>query len=104
MFSRRLWVLGVLFLIASTYANAAEYQCNAEKKFASGVEYTSAQLARGQFSNRVEEITEGAYISRCSFGASENKVTCDRYRMDRIEFDDHVKIKKFYHFRSQFDF
>ena len=34
----------------------------------------------------------------------ESKVTCDRYQVDRIEYEQTVKIKKYCHFSSQFNF
>lgn len=32
-----------------------------------------------------------------------NEITCDRYPVDRVDIDPHVKIKKMYVFRSQFN-
>lgn len=65
-------------------------------------EYTATQLKKGQFSNLVEDTSEGTFVSRCSFSSIERKVTCDRYKMDRVDVDPHVKIQKIYLFRSQF--
>lgn len=52
---------------------------------------------------KVEESGGGAFVSRCSFSPSANKVTCDRYQVDKVVFDENAKIKKYYVFRSQFD-
>ena len=56
-----------------------------------------------RFSVNVVESAVGAFGSRCSFSPSANKVTCDRYQVDKIEFVERQKIKKYYVFRSQFD-
>jgi len=83
---------------------AVEYSCQVTRKFDGEREYASDQIAKFQFSNRVEELPDGTLISRCSFAPSVGKVTCDRHKMDRVTLDERVKIKKYYLFRSQFDF
>lgn len=83
---------------------AAKYHCPATRKYDFETAYTPEQLKRGQFSTRVEELSEGVFLSRCSFSLIAGKVTCDRTKVDRVEFDQNVKIKKFYVFRSQFNF
>jgi hypothetical protein len=88
----------------SASALAVEYSCEVTRKVDAEREYASEQVAKLQFSNRVEELADGAYVSRCSFSSSAGKVTCDRYKMDRVSLDERVKIKKYYLFRSQFDF
>ena len=49
------------------------------------------------------ETGEGAFVSRCSFSPSYQKVTCNKYKIDRVTRDENVNIVKFYHFASQFD-
>jgi len=66
-------------------------------------DYTAEDLKRGKFSNIIEETKAGTFLSRCSFAPSQGKVTCDRYKVDRVEVDPVVKLKKFYVFRSQFN-
>lgn len=95
-------ILCTLLLCIPLPSVAAEYRCVVERKVDFNHEYTAAQLKKGQFSNLIEESTEGAFVSRCSFSSIEGKVTCDRYKMDRVDLDPNVKIKKFYNFRSQF--
>lgn len=99
---RRTFVI-VLGLCASGFAMAAEYDCKVANKVDSENTYTKHQIEKGQFSVKVEESGEGVFISRCSFSTSANKVTCDRYQVDKIVFDENVKIKKYYVFLSQFD-
>lgn len=85
------------------FAAAAEYDCKVGKKVESVVTYTAHQIEQGQFSVKIEENGGGAFVSRCSFVPSVNKITCDRYQVDKVVFDEKVKIKKYYVFRSQFD-
>jgi hypothetical protein len=92
-----------LFLYIPALAQAAEYHCTVKKKFDSERVYTADQIEKGQFSVLVEENGKSAFLSRCSFTTSAQKVTCDRYEVDKIAFDENVKIKKYYVFHSQFD-
>ena len=50
-----------------------------------------------------DERGDTVFVSRCSYAASVQKVTCDRYKMDKVVFDKNVQIKKYYLFQSQFD-
>ena len=90
-------------LVSSTLTQAAEYRCMVEAKLNSEHVYSESELQAGQFSVLVEESGGSAFLSRCSFAYSSQKVTCDRYEVDKSVFDENVKIKKFYVFRSQFD-
>lgn len=85
-------------------ALAEEYSCEVTRKLDREREYTAEQIAKFQYSNRVEESNDGSFVSRCSFAQRAGKVTCDRYKIDRVAFDENVRIKKFYVFLSQFDF
>ena len=84
---------------------SVEYYCRATKKFSFEKQYTSAELEKWQFATRVEEIGGKAWLSRCSYSIiAGGKITCDRYEVDRIDYDSKAAIKKYYVFRSQFDF
>lgn len=98
-------LLLALFAPAISHTLAAEYACPVERKLIgpSDGEYTPAQLAKSQFSVLIEDFQDQQYILRCSYAQSAGKVTCDRYKADRVEFDPHPKIKKYYYFRGQFD-
>ena len=98
----RTFVFFLAFCVSS-FASAADYDCKVIKKVDSENPYTSQQIENGQFSVKVVEGGEGAFVSRCSFSPSANEVTCDRYQVDKVVFDENVKIKKYYVFRSQFD-
>lgn len=98
----RVFVILLAFCMPG-FATAAEYDCKVGKKLESEATYTSHQIEQGQFSVKIEESGGGAFVSRCSFAPSANKITCDRYQVDKIVFDEKVKIKKYHVFRSQFD-
>lgn len=93
-----------IFLTCQLSASAVEYYCVAFKQTYSHREYTKEELKKKQFATRLEDFGTEAYISRCSYSPSDKKVTCDRYKVDRIEHDKDSKIKKYYVFRYQFNF
>lgn len=83
---------------------ATKYQCPATKKFSLKRDYSPEQIERGQYSTRLEEVPEGVFLSRCSFSSSAAKLTCDRHKVDRVEYDETLKIKKYYVFPKQYNF
>ena len=96
------YLIIVLFSLP-VIANAVEYQCNVERKFDSEHEYTPDQIKKWKFSLIIEENGYATFVSRCSFSPSAQKVTCDRYQMDKVAQDNYIKTKKYYLFSSQFD-
>ena len=68
----------VLLVGMSALAHAVEYRCKVEKKVDFENVYSQAQIEKGQFSVLVEEKEVSAFLSRCSFTPSAQKVTCDR--------------------------
>lgn len=97
----------ILLTIVSTTAMAAEsknYNCKVLRKFDKNQQYSSAKIKEMQFSNLVEESDMETYVSRCGFQPSVAKITCDRYKIDKVVNDNFVSIKKYYLFNSQFDF
>lgn len=93
----------VMLLGISALAHAVEYRCKVEKKFDFENVYSQAQIEKGQFSVLIEEKGVSAFLSRCSFTPSAQKITCDRYEVDKTMFDENVKIKKYYVLQSHFD-
>ncbi len=93
----------LMILCAPAIAQSTEYVCKVEKKYNYEHEYTSSEIRKWQFSLIIDEKGSNAYISRCSFSPSEQKVTCDKYEADKVEYDERIKIKKYYFFSSQFD-
>jgi len=96
-------LLAVTLALASLPCLGVEYSCNITRKLDSERDYPADMLAKYQYSVRIEEGPRGTFVSRCSYSSSEKKVTCDRYQMDKVVFDQNVKIKKYYLFSSQFD-
>jgi hypothetical protein len=93
----------IVLLGVSVHVHAVEYRCKVEKKLNFENVYSQPQIKKSQFSVIIEERAGSAFLSRCSFSPSAEKVTCDRYEVDKIVFDEHVKIKKYYVLRSHFD-
>lgn len=90
-------------MLVSTPAYAAHYDCLTSSMYASGGVIDTGKVKQGQFSVKIEEKPEYIFLYRCSFTPSEGKVTCDKYEVDKLVYDENVKIKKFYVFKSQFD-
>ena len=113
-----------MFLLFSWECFAAEYYCLATQKFNSEHVYTKEEIKRGKFAVKLEDAQGIVFISRCSFARSQKKITCDRYKVDKIqqsrrqkfknldskdflsnfEADGWETIKKYYYFRGQYDF
>lgn len=94
-----------LFLVLyANYAEAKTSVCSVQTKidFLSGIVYSEQQIKDMQFSVLLN--TADKTVSRCSFVASEGKVTCDTYQFDREEkAAGFVDISKYYYFSGQFD-
>ena len=93
----------LFLLLFPTLCGAVEYKCDVDRKLDSERVYSADQLKKGQFSVLIKENGSTASLSRCSFSSSAQAVTCDQYDVDKIAFDENVKIKKYYVFRSHFD-
>lgn len=87
----------ILFLL-STKVIAVEYYCETTEKHDFGITYGQETIYQAKFATKVEETKNGTYLSRCSmsFKKEEPEITCDRYAVDKIEYDENVKIKKYY--------
>ena len=88
---------------ASIAAHAVEYSCDATRQVGHNFEHSSDQLTNFKISTLIEESSEGSFVSRCSRVSSAAEVTCDRFKIDQVVYDKYPKIKKYYHFLSQFD-
>jgi hypothetical protein len=84
-------------------ALSAEFSCEVTDKYDFGKIYTEAEIDKWKFGAKIEDQGNKAFVSRCSSTTNEGKVTCDRYEVDRIEYDENVNIKKYYIFRSQYN-
>lgn len=65
--------------------------------------HVAADVLKKNQAHLIVEDEKEAFVERCSFVASANRVTCDRYKVDPVVADKNVDFKKFYLFRSQFD-
>ena len=93
-----------LCLLGLSPALAVEYRCPAYKKVDSEREYTKSMIDKWKYSTRLVETKDGAFIHRCSHSQTEQKITCDEYKADKAVHDTKINAKKFYVFRSQFNF
>ena len=107
-----LLILFCSFCLVANQAYAVEYYCEVTKKVDSENEYSAEMIRRFHYANKLEEIGNKAFISRCSFSPSEGKETCDRYEVDHIERFPVTNaetlekrfIVKYYYYRGQLDF
>ncbi len=91
-----------LLLFSPTLVYSSTYECKVIRKFDFQSEIPSSIIQKYQYSVRIKDTTKPE-LERCSFVPSQNKVTCDKYTVDRVETDKFVGIKKFYYFTGQFD-
>ena len=80
-----------------------EYRCPVTRKYDFDTTYSPEEIKEGQFSTRLKEHPDGFFLFRCSFSHFAGKVDCTRYKVDRVEVNQDLKIKKFYAFGSQFN-
>lgn len=97
-------ILYCLIFLFTKHAFSVEYLCTAYKKSDAKMIYSQSLLEKYKFSTKLIENDDKTVVSRCSFSTIDNKVTCDDYNVDRIQFDKRSKVKKYYVFESQFDF
>ncbi len=93
-------ILFLIFQSQITWANA--YDCKVTRKLGPENIISESELKKWQFSVKIHD-SDKPELERCSFVTSHNKVTCDKYIVDKVEFDKFVGIKKFYYFKGQFD-
>lgn len=93
----------ILLVLIPLCVNAVEYHCSVKDKYNFQKVYTKEEIKKWNFTVRIEETGNNAYVYRCSYSIITSKETCDKYEMDRIEYDENIKAKKYYLFRSQFN-
>jgi hypothetical protein len=89
------------FLI-STNVFSSTYDCKVTRKIGLDNIVSDSELKKWKFSVKIHD-TSKPELERCSYTPNQNRVTCDRYTVDRVEVDKFVGIKKFYYFTGQFD-
>ena len=91
-----------LLLLFPTFVYSTTYDCKVTRKIGPENIVSESELKKWKFSIKIHDIPKPE-LERCSFTPSQNRVTCDRYTVDRVEIDKFVGIKKFYFFTGQFD-
>ena len=91
-----------LLLLFSPLVYSSSYECKVTRKLDSETIYSSSQIEQYKYSVRIKDEPKPE-LERCSYSPSQNKLTCDKYSVDRVEVDKFVGIKKFYFFKGQFD-
>jgi hypothetical protein len=96
-------IISITLLFAASEASSNELYCRVTDKYDFEKIYSDAEIDGLKFSAQIEEYGDKAFVSRCSYSTSQGKVTCDRYEVDRIEYDENINIKKYYIFSSQYN-
>ena len=96
-------IISIPLLFAASEASSAELYCRVTDKYDFEKIYSEAEIDEWKLSAQLEDQGNKAFVSRCSYTTNEGKVTCDRYEVDRIEYDENVNIKKYYIFSSQYN-
>ena len=97
---KNLICISLLLISPLVYSNS--YDCKVTRKIGLDNIVSGGELKKWKFSVKIHDNSKPE-LERCSFIPSQNKVTCDRYTVDRVEVDKFVGIKKFYYFTGQFD-
>ena len=92
----------ICLFVVPLSANAAEYGCDVSSKRTFDRVYTTDELTKLKWSVKIVDNGDTAVLSRCSFSASANSVTCDDYPTDFVH-QSSTGIKKYYYFRGHFD-
>jgi hypothetical protein len=98
---RHILCAGLLIAAWPAVALAADYRCKVGARFDPENISSNEEIEKDQFSILIEEKGESAFLSRCSLG--DPQMTCERYKVDKVVFNESPKITKFYVFDSQFD-
>jgi len=107
------FILVWLCCFVASEALAVTYYCEATKKVDPNGEFSKEKMKKWKYANKLEDMGDEAFISRCSFSSIANRVTCDRYKVDHIESSPILNpetmihdryIKKYYYFKGQLDF
>lgn len=96
-------IIAIVFSFFLREASSAELFCRVTDKYDFERIYSKAEIDQWKFSATIEENGDKALVSRCAQTAGEGKVACERYVVDRIEYDEKANIKKYYVFSSQYN-
>jgi hypothetical protein len=96
-------IIAIILLFAARNASSAELFCRVTDKYDFEKIYSETEIDKWKYSAKIEDHGNKALVSRCYYTANEGKVTCDRYEVDRIEYDENVNVKKYYIFSQQYN-
>ncbi len=99
---RLIFFILLLLSLSSSFVYSSTYDCKVTRKIGPDNIVSDRELNKWKFSIKIHD-NKKPELERCSFTPSQNRVTCDRYTVDRVETDKFVGIKKFYYFTGQFD-
>jgi hypothetical protein len=99
---RLIFFILLLLSLSSSFVYSSTYDCKVTRKIGPDNIVSDSELNKWKFSIKIHD-NKKPELERCSFTPSQNRVTCDRYTVDRVETDKFVGIKKFYYFTGQFD-
>ena len=92
----------ILLAFYPCFVYSFSYDCKVTRKIEPENIVSNTELKKWKFSIRIHD-TPNPEFERCSFDTGKDRVTCDKYTVDRVETDKFVGIKKFYYFTGQFD-
>jgi hypothetical protein len=96
------YFLFIFLIFQSQIALANTYECKVTRKVGPENIVSESELKKWGYSVKIHDNAKPE-LERCSFAPSQNKVTCDKYIVDKVEVDKFIGVKKFYYFRGQFD-
>lgn len=93
-----------LVWVNPSITSAITYHCETTKKYDFGIIYSKERIEKWKYSVRVEELENETNIYRCSLSIIDRGITCDKYKIDKIELTKSINLKKYYYFRGQYNF
>jgi hypothetical protein len=84
-------------------AHSATYKCEPEFQTVFGKHVENNDFIKSFKPYTLVQDDRDASIQRCSRSFTENKHNCENYKIDRIENDSNVLVKKYYIFKAQYD-
>ena len=96
-------LLATLLMLVSTATYAVEYDCAVDNRITADKQYSQKDIVANKYSISAFVINDTKGISTCYLSKEKNRVLCDTWPVDTVEFNESLKMKKFYAFRGQAD-
>jgi len=77
-------LLSLLLLPISSVVYSSTYDCKVTRKIGLDNIVSDSELKKWKFSVKIHD-TSKPELERCSYTPNQNRVTCDRYTVDRVE-------------------